>query len=169
MQTSEIRLSRTVLSRYGYTVFEDPSRQKQRKTTLPRISWSSRRNSNRAGSVRNVISRVYDVLIGRRDAEQDERSTWLTLLADFLKKSFTPLGLLLCEGASDKQLLGPGLKAVTLRCGVRVLRNFFCWLAATYDLRTRVVCDSAFRSHVWEERWSWLPSHSASWRRLWLA
>ena len=55
-------------------------------------------------------SRIYDGPTGRRDAELDERTKWVALLADFLNNSQTPMGLLLCENPSNMQLFeGAGL------------------------------------------------------------
>ena len=69
----------------------------------------------------------------RRDAEESERTRWLSSLADIVAKSPTPMGRLLCSQPGNLELLGGGRRASTLRSRVRELRKFFAWFSVTYE------------------------------------
>ena len=69
----------------------------------------------------------------RRDAEELERTRWLSSLADIVAKSPTPMGRLLCSQPGNLELLGGGRRASTLRSRVRELRKFFAWFSVTYE------------------------------------
>ena len=63
----------------------------------------------------------------RRDAEESERTRWLSSLADIVAKSPTPMGRLLCSQPGNIDLLGGG------RTRVRELRKFFAWFSVTCE------------------------------------
>ena len=70
----------------------------------------------------------------RKDAEAAERSRWISLLADLLRNTTTPMGRLLRENPANSQLLGGGRRAGTLRSRVRALQKFLSWLALAHNL-----------------------------------
>ena len=70
----------------------------------------------------------------RKDAEASQRIRWISLLADLLRNTGTPMGRLIRESPSNIQLLGCGLRAVTLRSRVRAAQKFLGWLAAAHNV-----------------------------------
>ena len=70
----------------------------------------------------------------RKDAESAERSRWITLMADLLRNTATPMGRLLRENPANSQLLGGGRRAGTLRSRVRVVQKFLSWLTLAHNL-----------------------------------
>ena len=66
----------------------------------------------------------------RKDAEEQERSRWILVLATLLMDTPTPVGQLLKANPSDFQYLGAGRRASTLRALVRYLRNILRWISS---------------------------------------
>ena len=75
----------------------------------------------------------YEGPTARKDAESAERSRWLSLLADLLRNTDTPMGRLLRENPTNSQLLGGGRRAGTLRFRVRAIQKFLGWLACRFS------------------------------------
>ena len=69
----------------------------------------------------------------RRDAEESERTRWLSSLTDIVAKSPPPMGRHLCSQPGNLEMLGGGRRASTLRSRVRELRKFFAWFSVTYE------------------------------------
>ena len=65
---------------------------------------------------------LYDTPSARQEAEEAERLRWLQAHSD---------GQSSCTSVA---LLGAGQRAATLRNRVRLLRNYFSWLAATHEV-----------------------------------
>ena len=70
----------------------------------------------------------------RKDAEASGRIRWITLLADLLKNTGTPMGRLIQESPSNIQLLSSGLRAGTLSSRVRAAQKFLAWLATAHNV-----------------------------------
>ena len=78
---------------------------------------------------------LYDTPTARQEAEEAERPFWLQVLALLVERSPTPMGNLLArQPGSRLALLGAGRREATLRNRVRLLRNYFSWLAATHEV-----------------------------------
>ena len=74
----------------------------------------------------------YEGPTARHDAETAERSRWITLLADLLRNTDTPMERLLRENPDNSQLLGSGQRAGTLRSRVRIIQ-FIAWLTTAHS------------------------------------
>ena len=80
-------------------------------------------------SVRTKFQRVlYEGATARKDAEEDERSRWLHILAGIILNTDTPMAKMR-EKPGNAQLLGAGKLASTLRARVRSLRRYTLWLS----------------------------------------
>ena len=73
----------------------------------------------------------YEGATARKDAENDERSRWLHILAGIVLNTETPMAKLLREKPRNTQLLGAGKRASTLRARVRALRRYALWLSSS--------------------------------------
>ena len=62
------------------------------------------------------------------------RAKWLQELEVMLKGTKTPMGAALENRHGDRNLLGGGRRASTLRARVRASRKFFAWLAVSADV-----------------------------------
>ena len=76
----------------------------------------------------------YEGPTARKDAESAERVRWLSLVADLLRNTDTPMGRLLRENPANSQLLGGGRRGGTLRSRVRAIKKFLRWLAAAHNV-----------------------------------
>ena len=71
----------------------------------------------------------YEGATARKDAEEDERSRWLHILAGTVLNTDTPMAKMLREKPWNAQLLGAGKRASALRARVRSLRRDTLWLS----------------------------------------
>ena len=78
--------------------------------------------------------KYYDGPNARRDAEEALRAKWLQELEVMLKGTKTPMGAALENRHGDRNLLGGGRRASTLRARVRASRKFLAWLAVSADV-----------------------------------
>ena len=60
---------------------------------------------------------MYEGATARKDAEEDERSRWLHILAGIVQNTETPMARLLREKPGNVLLLGAGKRATTFRAG----------------------------------------------------
>ena len=77
---------------------------------------------------------LYEGATARKDAEADERSRWLHILAGIVTNTDTPMARMLREKPGDVQRLGAGRRASTLRARVRSLRRYVLWLSTAYGV-----------------------------------
>ena len=86
-------------------------------------------------SFRTKFQRVlYEGATARKDAEEDERSRWLHILAGIVLNTDTPMAKMLREKPGNAQLLGAGKRASTLRARIRSLRRYTLWLSTAYGI-----------------------------------
>ena len=78
--------------------------------------------------------KYYDGPNARRDAEEALRAKWLQELEVILKGTKTPMGAALENRLGDRNLLGGGRRASTLRARVRASRKYLAWLAVSADV-----------------------------------
>ena len=77
---------------------------------------------------------AYSGPTARQDAENAEKSRWLTNLAVLLTDTPTPLGTRLAIQRAVHGSMVLGLRPGSLRNRVRVVRRFFVWLAHSYQV-----------------------------------
>ena len=78
--------------------------------------------------------KYYDGPNARRDAEEALRAKWLQELEVMLEGTKTPMGAALENRQGDRNLLGGGRRASTLRARVRASRKYLAWLAVSADV-----------------------------------
>ena len=69
-----------------------------------------------------------------KDAEEDEWTRWLHILAGIVQNTDTPMSRLLREKPGNILLLGAGKRATTLRARVMSLRRYTLWLSTAYGV-----------------------------------
>ena len=74
----------------------------------------------------------YEGATARKDAEEDERSRWLHVLAGIVSNTDTPMGRLLRDKLEGVKLLGAGQRASTLRSRIRAVRKYVVWLSSAF-------------------------------------
>ena len=75
----------------------------------------------------------YEGPTAREDAESAERMRWISLLADLLRNTQTPILCLLRENPPNSQL-GGGRRSGTLRSRLRAVQKFLSWLVLAHNL-----------------------------------
>ena len=76
----------------------------------------------------------HDRPTARRDADEALRTKWLQELEALLKGTRTPMGDVSESKLGDKNLLGGGRRASTLRARVRAAKKYLEWLAVAADV-----------------------------------
>ena len=77
---------------------------------------------------------LYNTPSARQEAEEAERLRWLQALALLVERTPTPMGNLLERQPGSPCFAGRRRRAATLRNCVRLLRNYFSWLAAAHEV-----------------------------------